>query len=209
MIVIEFYYFYIQRASQIRTMPFTGDSSDSESDGGCDGNIRSINLARADSEDKPHATKTRGINPTIINQPPTPLLTRKKHPVPFDLGQVQDGVTGQYDHSVTSFKPASPSLSPKNAIPKFDSTLTSLSSKQSKLFSANNTNTNFFQESVSSQETKRSSAFCRTNPNGFVPSSGCSAKTPTHCGMIASPSKKFGTFFCVAISMKFLLYLPC
>ena len=190
-------------------MPFTGDSSDSESDGGCDGNIRSISGTRRDSEDKPHTAKTRGINPTIINQPPTPLLSRKKHPVPFDLGQVQDGVTGQYDHSVTSLKPASPSLSPKNAIQKFDSTLKSLSSKQSKLYDTNNTNTNFFQESVSPQDTKRSSVFCRTNPNGFVPSSGCLAKTPTHCGMIASPSKKFGTFFCVATSMKLLLHLPC
>ena len=190
-------------------MPFTGDSSDSESDGGCDGNIRIISGTRGDSEDKPHTTKTRGINPTIINQPPTPLLTRKKHPVPFDWGQVQDGVTGQYDHSVTSFKPASPSSSPKNATQKFDSTLTSLSSKQSKLYNIDSTNTNLFQESVSPHDTKRSSVFCRTNPNGFVPSSGCAAKTPAHCGMIASPSKKFGTFLCVAISMKFLLYLPC
>ena len=187
-------------------MPFTGDSSDSESDGGCDGNIRSISGTRGDSEDKPHTPKIRGINPTIINQPPTPLLSRKKHHVPFDLGQVQDGVTGHYDHSVTSFKPASPSLSPKNAIQKFDSILTSSPFKQSKLYDTNNTNVNVFQESVSPLETKPSSVFCRSNPNGFVPSSGCSAKTPTHCGMIASPSKKFGTFFCVAISIKCLLY---
>ena len=200
------YLILIQRASQIRTMPFTGDSSDSESDGGCDGNVRSFTGARGECSEKPRAAMTRGINPTIINQPPTPLLSRKKHHVPFDLGQVQDGVTGHYDHSVTSFKPASPSLSPKNAIQKFDSILTSSPFKQSKLYDTNNTNVNVFQESVSPLETKPSSVCCRSNPNGFVPSSGCSAKTPTHCGMIASPSKKFGTFFCVAISIKCLLY---
>ena len=175
-------------------MPFTGDSSDSESDGGCDGNARSFTGTRIECTEKTHAAKTRGINPTIINQPPTPLLSRKKHP-PCILGQVQDGVTGHYDHSVASFKPESPAFSPKNATKKFDSNLTSLSSLQSTLCNSNNTNANSLQESVSPQETKPSSTFCRANPNGFVPSSRFSSKTPTRCAMIASPSKKLGTLF--------------
>ena len=177
-------------------MPFTGDSSDSESDGGCDGNARSFTGTRIECAEKTHAAKTRGINPTIINQPPTPLLSRKNNP-PCILGQVQDGVTGHYDHSVASFKPESPAFSPKNATKKFDSNLTSLSSLQSTLCDSNNTNANSLQESVSPQETKPSSTFCRANPNGFVPSSRFSSKTPTRCAMIASPSKKLGTLFSV------------
>ena len=173
-------------------MPFTGDSSDSESDGGYDGNIRSTSGTRVDSADKVHMNKTRGINPTIINQPPTPLLTRKKHP-PSVLGQVQDGVTGNCDHSVASFKPESSAFSPKYASQKFDSHLTSLTSPQSKLYSTNITNANSFQES-----------------NGFVPSSRCSSsKTPTRCGMIASPSKKLGTLFYGPCRRNSSFYRPC
>ena len=199
----------LQRTSQIRAMPFTGDSSDSESDGGYDGNIRSTSGTRVDSADKVHMNKTRGINPTIINQPPTPLLTRKKH-TPFVLGQVQDGVTGNCDHSVASFKPESSAFSPKYASQKFDSHLTSLTSPQSKLYSNNNSNANSFQESVSPQETKPSSTINRTNPNGFVQSSRCSSsKTPTRCGMIASPSKKLGTLFYGPSRRNSSFYRPC
>lgn len=190
-------------------MPFTGDSSDSESDGGCDGNIRSISGARGDNADKSHTPKTRGINPTIINQPPTPLLSRKKHPVPCDLGHVQDRVTGHYDNSVASFNPESPAFLPKTPVQKFDANLTSLSTAQSKLYNTSNTNTNSFQEPISPLEVKASSVSCRACPNGFTPSSRCSAKTPTRCAMIASPSKKLGTFYCVAVRRKFLLYNPC
>ena len=175
-------------------MPFTGDSSDSESDGGGEGNARSVSGTRLESTERPTATKSRGINPIIINQPPTPLLTRKKHP-PCTLGQVQDGVAGYYDHSVTACNNASSAFSPKYAINNLETKITNVASLQPPLNRNINTNANLLQESVSHPETKSSSTFSHTNPNGFIPSPLHSAKTPTRCAIIASSSKKLGTLY--------------
>ena len=85
-------------------MPFTGDSSDSESDEGGDGNRRSVSRAHGDDSvlnTEKSAAKTRGINPIIINQPPTPLLSRKMQP-PCSLSQGPNGVAGYYDNFATT-----------------------------------------------------------------------------------------------------------
>ena len=170
-------------------MPFTGDSSDSESDGGGEGNVRSVSGTRLESTERSSAVKIRGITPTIINQPPTPLLSRKKHP-PCTLGQVQDGVAGCYDHSVAAYKPALPAFSPKPAAKKINSELTNVTCLPPALNS-----TNILQEYISPLETKSSSNFFHTNPNGFIPSSVNSTNTPTRCAVLVPSSKKFGTLY--------------
>ena len=170
-------------------MPFTGDSSDSDSDGGGEGNVRSVSGTRLESTERSSAAKIRGITPTIINQPPTPLLSRKKHP-PCTLGQVQDGVAGCYDHSVAAYKPASPAFSPKPSAKKINSDLTNVTCLPPALKS---TNSNTSQEYISPLDTKSSSTFFHTNPNGFIPSSLNSAKTPTRCAVPSS--NKLGTSY--------------
>jgi hypothetical protein len=172
-------------------MPFTGDSSDSESDGGGEGNVRSVSGTRLESTERSSAAKIRGITPTIINQPPTPLLPRKKHP-PCTLGQVQDAVAGCYDHSNAAFKPASPAFAHKPAAKMNNADLTNITSLPPAL---NSTNSNFLQESISPLEKKSSPTFFHTNTNGFIPSSVNSAKTPTRCAVIVTSSKKLGTLY--------------
>ena len=177
-------------------MPFTGDSSDSESDGEGNVNVRSISGTRLDSTnlttEKPNATKPKGITPTIINQPPTPLLSRKKPP-PCSLNQGPDEVAGYYDQSIAAPQPASPLFSSKNAKKILDADLTNLDSLKSRLNNRNNINTNVLQDEMFPAETKPSSTFLHTNPNGFIPSSPHSAKTPTRSAVITSSFKKFGT----------------
>ena len=178
-------------------MPFTGDSSDSESDGGGEGTMGCVSGTGIENTvgtvERAISTKSRGINPRIINQPPTPLLSRKKHP-PCTLTQVvPDGAAGCYDHSVTANKAASPALSPKYAVNKINTNnLTTLESLKSP---SNNNNNVLERKTVSPNEPKKSATFSHPNLNGFIPSSPYSAKTPTRCAIIPSTSKKLGTLY--------------
>jgi hypothetical protein len=185
------------RASQIRSMPFTGDSSDSESDGGGEGTTGGVAGTGVENTvatiERAISTKIRGITPTIINQPPTPLLSRKKHP-PCTLTQVPDRAAGCYDHSVAAYKSASPALSPKYAVNKLDANLTTSASLKFPL--NNNNNNNMLEQTVSPPEAKQSSTFAHPNPNGFIPSSPYSAKTPTRCAVLTSTSKKLDVVSC-------------
>ena len=175
-------------------MPFTGESSDSESDGGGEGNARSVSGARLEITERSSAAKSRGIIPTIINHPATPLLSRKKHP-PCTLGQVQDGVEGYYDHSFAAYNPASPAFSSKSAAKKTESHLTKVSPQQHSL---NNTNCNLTQNSNSPIETKSSSTFFHTNRNDLITSSVHSAKYSKE-----SSTKTFGTSY---LDIEMLVY---
>ena len=179
----------IQRASQIRSTPFTGDSSDSESDGGGDGatgNVSGVGIDNLAATGGRSATnRVRGINPTIINQPPTPLLSRKRHP-PCTLTEVQDGTTGAYDYSVSAFKVASPAFSPKSVTNKLAQNSPASKSLRSPL------NNNTMSDQKVHPEAKKTATCAHANPNGFIPSSPYTAKTPTRCPLIAAASKKLG-----------------
>ena len=105
----------------------SSDSSDSESDDGGDGNGRNVSRAQGDDSvlnTEKSAAKARGINPIIINQPPTPLLSRKMQQ-PYSLSQGANGVAGYYDNFATTYKPKSPSLFPKTPSKICDDNLTS------------------------------------------------------------------------------------
>ena len=176
-------------------MPFTGDSSDSESDEGGDGNRRSVSRAHGDDSvlnTEKSAAKTRGINPIIINQPPTPLLSRKMQP-PCSLSQGPNGVAGYYDNFATTYKPKSPSLSPKASYKICDDNLTSLVPLKPTFNNDNNTNQQ--QDVLAYSEIRTMSTLTNTNSNGFIPSYLHSTKTSIRNTLSATPSKKPGTLY--------------
>ena len=200
--LIDFFYFLNanecelnQRTSQIRSMPFTGDSSDSESDDGGDGNGRSV--SRAHGEDsvlntEKSTAKSRGINPIIINQPPTPLLSRKMQQ-PCSLSQGANGVAGYYDNFATTYKPESPSLFPKTSSKICDDNLTSLVPLKPTFNNDNNTNQQ--QDVLAYSEIRTMTTLTNANSNGFIPSSQHSTKTSNRTTLSATPSKKPGTLY--------------
>ena len=174
-------------------MPFTGDSSDSESDEGGDGNRRSVSRTHGDDSvlnTEKSAAKTRGINPIIINQPPTPLLSRKMQP-PCSLSQGPNGVAGCCDNFATTYKPKSPSLSPKTSSKICDDNLTSLVPLKPTFNYDNNTN----QQQDAYSEIRTMSTLTNTNSNGFIPSYLHSTKTSIRNTLSATPSKKPGTLY--------------
>ena len=177
-------------------MPFTGDSSDSESDGGVEVTTgTNVSAGGLENTTTPIAeryimsTKNRGINPTIVNQPPTPLLSRKNRP-PCTLNQMPDRAAGYFDQPMSAYKTASPALSPKFVPNKLDTSLTTSLSLTSAL--NNNDDNDTLEQTIPSRDEQKCAVLAHPYCNGFIPSSSYSAKTPTRCVIITSASKKLG-----------------
>ena len=184
--------FMLQRVSQIRSMPFTGDSSDSDSDGGGDGittnhDVDGVNYG---GRRTPLTNRTRGITPKIVNQPPTPLLPRKKN-LPGTLAQVTGGSAGTYECSLTASKFGMPTASPK-----------ALSNKSNSISNASpnsNNNNPPIENTTASIHSPKAASVSNIKSNGFIPSTPSNSVrtvTPSHCSTAAAtPSMILGASF--------------